>query len=112
MIEVQLSRAEIKALREVAAMVLSGEYDLPARQVAALDRAHDKLLFARDHEAEGRKQDLAMIRRCLPCQTCEVKPVWGAAFLVCPVCGWESEYNFTPGAAVRSWNRQQKQALQ
>jgi hypothetical protein len=108
MIELQFSPAEIKALRRAVTLILSGEHDLTARQAAALQRANSKLIRARNPEAEIRRLDLASIRRCLPCRTCGVKPVWGAAFLVCPSCKQESDLNQPSGYAVRSWNRQQK----
>ena len=50
------------------------------------------------------KQDEKSLDRCVPCSKCNMQPVWGAAFLVCPKCGKESDMNYDErhGSAVRS----------
>jgi len=57
------------------------------------------------------KSDIQALSRCIPCSECGVKPVWGAAFLVCPKCGKESlanHHSIQKGYAVRSWNKMNK----
>ena len=39
------------------------------------------------------------------CKKCGVKPEWGAAYLICPKCAGESDYNVPNGNAVRTWNK-------
>lgn len=51
------------------------------------------------------KNDNLSLKRCVPCSNCNIKPVWGSGFLVCQVCGKESEYEKYSGCAVRSWNK-------
>ena len=50
------------------------------------------------------RRDAAALRRCLPCP-CGGRAEWGAAFLVCSQCGWETGYDDDHGGAVREWNR-------
>jgi hypothetical protein len=60
------------------------------------------------------KSDIQALNRCIPCSECGIKPVWGAAFLVCPKCGKESlanHHSIQKGYAVRSWNKINKEFI-
>jgi hypothetical protein len=56
-------------------------------------------------EKQIEKRDRQALARCVVCRVCGIKPVWGAAFLLCLRCGQESDYNWPNGTAVRHWNR-------
>lgn len=47
------------------------------------------------------------LKRCVPCK-CGGRAEWGAGFLICNKCGWETDNNRPNGNSVRQWNKQNK----
>jgi hypothetical protein len=49
------------------------------------------------------------LKRCKPCPCGGASRgrglMWGAAFILCPDCGRESDYDDPLGNAVRTWNK-------
>ena len=71
-----------------------------------------KLVSEYDYEDINSREawkDEVELRKCIPCKVCNVRPVWGSGFLVCPVCGKETGYNSPNGKAVREWNKMNKE---
>lgn len=48
-----------------------------------------------------------ILKKAAPCK-CGGKAEWGAGYLICNKCQWESDTNWPPGKALRSWNKRNK----
>ena len=54
------------------------------------------------------KKHIRGIGKAYPCKDCGVYPQWGAGWLFCSGCNFETTDNDPPGAALRDWNKMMK----
>lgn len=69
----------------------------------------DRNRVKEDRAIRQHRLDAAALKRTRSCD-CGGRAYWGAGFLLCDSCGWESDMNGDHGEAVKDWNKNAGQA--